>query len=353
MELVLENNYQSPISLKTNKSRVELFLAVKKWINAALDLEGVKMDFINFDEKTVSDAHFLESDKFTNKGILRISVRNQNLSPYVDPDNPSRTLDGANSASTKEGEKDIAFIVLDKQNDEITSLWFGNKESLLKKDIRLLLALSNLILIQSKKIRPDEFSLPQDELFESLFRLLKNRDPQTELHSQRIGNLAVLVGHQIGLTEKQLQTLFQSALLHDIGKIAISDHILFKTGKLTEEEWQVMYQHPHYAAEIITTLGLNQSIADIALHHHEKWNGEGYPNGLKGDQIPIESQIISLVDVWDAIQTDRPYKSAKSSEFALNFILEQSGKMFSPALVEVFDQMIKTGKISIPNHSHK
>jgi len=128
----------------------------------------------------------------------------------------------------------------------------------------------------------------------------------------------------------------RGALLHDIGKLGVPDNILLKPGKLTDAEWEIMRKHPAMAYEMLSSVRYLQPALDIPYCHHEKWDGTGYPRGLLGEQIPLSARIFAVADVWDAVTSDRPYRSAWSTEKALAYIREQSGLYFDPAVVEVF-----------------
>jgi HD-GYP domain-containing protein (c-di-GMP phosphodiesterase class II) len=129
-------------------------------------------------------------------------------------------------------------------------------------------------------------------------------------------------------------------LLHDVGKIAVPDSILLKPGPLTEDEWCIMRQHPLFAHDLLSPIAYLRPALDIPYCHHERWDGTGYPRGLAGDQIPLAARIFALVDVWDALLSDRPYRDAWPEEKVLEHIRQQAGKHFDPRLTEIFLQMV-------------
>jgi len=171
-------------------------------------------------------------------------------------------------------------------------------------------------------------------------RALDLRDKETEGHSQRVTELTLQLAQRMGMNEIELQYVRRGSLLHDIGKLGVPDHILFKPDKFTEEEWEVMRRHPVYAHEMLLPIDYLRPAIDIPYCHHEKWDGTGYPRGLKGDQIPLAARIFAVVDVWDALRSDRPYRPGWSPEQAHAYIVEQSGKHFDPKVVEVFLELI-------------
>jgi HD-GYP domain-containing protein (c-di-GMP phosphodiesterase class II) len=144
----------------------------------------------------------------------------------------------------------------------------------------------------------------------------------------------------MGMDEEVLIHVRRGALLHDIGKLGLPDSILLKPGKLTEEEWEVMRKHPGYAYEWLSPIPFLRPALDIPYCHHEKWDGTGYPRGLKGDQIPLAARLFALVDVWDALRSDRPYRAGWPEEKVREHIRSLSGTHFDPAVVEVFLEMM-------------
>lgn len=167
------------------------------------------------------------------------------------------------------------------------------------------------------------------------------RDQETEGHSQRVTELTLKLAQTFGIEGDELVNIRHGALLHDMGKLGIPDSILQKPAKLTDEEWVKMRTHPQLAYNMLYPVEYLRPALDIPYCHHEKWDGSGYPRGLKGDQIPLSARIFAIVDVWDAVTSDRPYRPAWSREQALNYIREQSGTHFDPQIVEQFFKLIE------------
>ncbi len=140
----------------------------------------------------------------------------------------------------------------------------------------------------------------------------------------------------MGFKEEALKSIRRGALLHDIGKIGIPDSILLKPGELTPDEWIIMKKHPSFAYDLIHPIPYLSETLDIPYCHHEKWNGSGYPRGLKGEKIPLAARIFAVIDVWDALLSDRPYRKKWSKEKAIQYLQEQAGIHFDPAVVKVF-----------------
>lgn len=162
------------------------------------------------------------------------------------------------------------------------------------------------------------------------------RDQETEGHSHRVAELTVELAKKLGMNESELVQARRGALLHDMGKLGVPDHILHKPGALNDEEWVFMKKHPQLAYNMLYPVEYLRPALEIPLCHHEKWDGSGYPRGLKGEEIPFAARLFAIVDVWDALTSTRPYRSAWSKEDALEYIREQAGKHFDPVIVEFF-----------------
>lgn len=198
------------------------------------------------------------------------------------------------------------------------------------------IAIDNLILFEDLQHSNLDLALAYDQTLEGWAFALDLRDKETEGHSQRVTETTLRLARSMGFTESELVQVRRGALLHDIGKMGVPDSILLKPGKLTDQEWEVMRRHPQHAYDLLSKISYLRSALDIPYCHHEKWDGTGYPRALRGEQIPLPARIFSLVDVWDALTSDRPYRPAWSHKEALEYIQEQSGKHFDPRIVESF-----------------
>jgi putative two-component system response regulator len=167
------------------------------------------------------------------------------------------------------------------------------------------------------------------------------RDRETEGHSRRVTELSLKLARAMGMSDEKLIHMRHGALLHDMGKIGIPDAILHKNDNLTDEEWAIMRTHPVLAFTMLNSIEYLREALEIPYFHHEKWDGTGYPQGLKGEQIPLAARIFAVADVWDALTSNRPYRPAWSREEALRYICEQSGKHFDPQVVELFFKVIE------------
>ena len=180
-----------------------------------------------------------------------------------------------------------------------------------------------------------------DETIQGWANALEMRGSETMGHSQRVVNLTLSLARKLGVRGPDLVHARRGALLHDIGKMGIPDSILHKPGELTEEEWAAMRKHPEYARDYFSGISYLTPAMDIPFFHHEKWDGTGYPHGLQGEHIPLPARIFAVVDVWDALTSDRPYREAWSKEKTLEYIHKQSGKHFDPRIVDVFTRLIE------------
>ncbi|CAN5902344.1 two-component system response regulator [soil metagenome] len=180
--------------------------------------------------------------------------------------------------------------------------------------------------------------LREREVIYRLSRASEYRDPETGAHIERMAHYSVMIAKNLGLPELEQELILDAAPMHDVGKMGIPDHILLKPGRLTDDEMLIMRQHAAIGAEILgnSASSLLQAAAEIALTHHEKFDGSGYPNGLSGDQIPLYGRIVAVADVFDALTSARPYKLAWDLDSAVKFIQDASGSHFDPLCVEAF-----------------
>jgi HD-GYP domain-containing protein (c-di-GMP phosphodiesterase class II)/putative methionine-R-sulfoxide reductase with GAF domain len=184
-----------------------------------------------------------------------------------------------------------------------------------------------------------------DQTLLALMSALDARDRETEGHSARVTKTSELLGKELDLPLKQRQSLQRGSLLHDIGKIGISDAILNKAGKLTDEEWEVMRRHPVIGKEIIKDIPFLQDAIPVVYAHHERWNGSGYPLGLHGKDIPLEARIFAVADIFDALTSVRPYRKQISNTEALGYLQEQAGILLDPDVVAAFARLLERGEI--------
>jgi len=175
---------------------------------------------------------------------------------------------------------------------------------------------------------------------EALVQALEAKDTYTSGHSARVGKLAVAMAEEIGMSEEKIESLKYAAVLHDVGKIGVSEMILNKEGKLLDSEWEAIRSHPVIGQTIIKGIKFMFDIGEVVRHHHERYDGKGYPDGIKGIEIPLESRIIAVADTYDAITTDRSYRKGSTHDEALEELKSVSGSQLDPELVEIFCKVV-------------
>ncbi len=207
-----------------------------------------------------------------------------------------------------------------------------------------------ILLIESRRQAKEiesayqELEMTYDHTLAALMSALDASDRETEGHSARVSQLAMRLGKELNLEDHQLKALERGALLHDIGKIGVSDNILHKPGELTEAEWKSMRSHPDIGAHIVEDIPFLQDTLPIIRYHQERWNGSGYPAGLRGKDIPLAARIFSVVDAFDALTTKRPYRERISHEKAVSYLREQAGILFDPEVVAAFEKIFREGR---------
>jgi putative nucleotidyltransferase with HDIG domain len=187
-----------------------------------------------------------------------------------------------------------------------------------------------------------ELEIAYETTLEGWARALELRDKETEGHSRRVTDLTIKIAKIFDFDENAIRYVYYGAILHDVGKMGIPDEILNKPGALTLKEREIINQHPTYAFEMLKDIKYLQPAISIPYSHHENWDGTGYPQKLQGEEIPLSARIFSVIDNWDALTSDRPYREAWSKEKTIEYLKEQSGKKFDPKVVEVFlNEIIK------------
>lgn len=202
------------------------------------------------------------------------------------------------------------------------------------------LAIDNSELFDKLQRSNQELRLAYDSTIEGWSRALDLRDHETEGHTQRVVGMTLRLSRAMGMSQEELLDVKRGALLHDIGKMGIPDQILLKTGPLSEGEWKIMRQHPYLAFKMLAPIPYLRKALDIPYCHHEHWDGSGYPRGFKGQQIPLSARIFSVVDVWDALSSDRPYREAWPFEQVREYILGSAAPQFDPAVVRCFFDLL-------------
>lgn len=202
--------------------------------------------------------------------------------------------------------------------------------------MQIAIAVDNAELFIDLQRSHTELQLSYDATIEGWARALDYRDRETEGHSRRVTDITVEMARAFGMADEELVHVRRGALMHDIGKLGVPDNILLKPGPLSEDEWAVMKRHPELAYKLLHPIAYLRTAIDIPYSHHEKWDGSGYPKGLKGDQIPLAARIFAVVDVWDALLSDRPYRGAWTEDKVRSYIESQRGIQFDPDVVTEF-----------------
>jgi putative two-component system response regulator len=194
----------------------------------------------------------------------------------------------------------------------------------------------------------DQLERTENVIF-MLAQAVEAKDPYTEGHLQRISSYAEQMAHACGLSQGEVTQVRYGGILHDIGKIGVNDTILLKPGSLTSDEYEQIKQHPSIGAGIIGQMRFAPEVAPIIRGHHEYWNGRGYPDGLAGEAIPLGARIIAIVDSFDAMTTNRPYRQAMEIQPALAELVSAAGTQFDPALLAVFLDLVRSGRLHRPS----
>ncbi|MCP4898126.1 MAG: PAS domain S-box protein [bacterium] len=248
------------------------------------------------------------------------------------------------AASTKA----VVGVPLIAESETLGVLLVGRNRPISQDDIVIVKAIAEMTASALRRITlNEELALSNVELTEAYdstlegwARALELRDSDTQGHTRRVTDLTVRLGRKLGLEDEVLVDLRRGALLHDIGKVAIPDHVLRKPGALDEDEWVIMRRHAEYAFEMLSPIAYLRRAIDIPYCHHEQWDGNGYPHGLSGEEIPLAARIFAVVDVWDALLMDRPYRAAWTIEKTVRHMRDLSGIKFDPDIVSVFLEMV-------------
>jgi PAS domain S-box-containing protein len=235
------------------------------------------------------------------------------------------------------GEVKGVMEIFLRSRRELDADWMDFLESL---SGQAALAIDNASLFESLQRSNLELGMAYETTLEGWSAALDLRDKETEGHTRRVTDLTLRLAEAMGLSERERVHIRRGALLHDIGKMGIPDRILLKPDSLTSDEWEIMRQHPSYAFKLLSPITHLGPALDIPYCHHERWDGTGYPRGLKGETIPLAARIFAVADVWDALCSDRPYRPAWTREKALDYIKSLSGMHFDPKVVDVFLRVV-------------
>ncbi len=239
-------------------------------------------------------------------------------------------------------------VPLIAQEKLIGFIWVGRRSDITQNEVRLLGAITDIAanaihrstLHEQTQKDASELAVAYETTLEGWARALELREQETAGHSKRVVKYTLELAKRYGFSAIDLTHIQRGASLHDIGKMGIPDNILLKKGPLTPGEWKVMREHPMHAFKLLSKIPYLLPALDIPHYHHERWDGTGYPEGLKGNDIPLAARIFAVVDVWDALSSDRPYRKAWSDDEVVNYLRENAGILFDPSVVEIFLEMI-------------
>jgi putative nucleotidyltransferase with HDIG domain len=237
-------------------------------------------------------------------------------------------------------KEDVIGVFIVGTTDKIRQFSSSEVELCYILSFQASLAIANARLYRKAQQAIEDLSQAYDATLKGWSRVLDMRDHVTDEHTRRVAELTVALARKMGIPDSEMGHIHRGALLHDIGKMAIPDAILQKPDVLLPDEQEIMKTHPEKAYQILSHIDYLIPAMDIPYCHHEKWDGSGYPRGLKGEEIPFAARLFAVIDVYDALTTDRPYRKAWEKEKALAYIQEQSGKHFSPEVVEAFLEML-------------
>ncbi len=276
---------------------------------------ALERKLIHIPDLTTRQTGFLRSPGFASEGFITYTVK-----PLI-------------ARGQIKGVLEIFHRVMHKPNQT----WFDFLDAFASQSA---IAIDSAELFQNLQMANTGLNMAYDNTLEGWGRALELRDQETEGHTRRAADITLKLARALGVEETDLIHIYRGALLHDIGKMGVPDSIVLKPGKLTLEEWEIMRKHPQYAYDMLSPISFLKQALDIPYYHHEKWDGSGYPQGLKGDLIPLAARIFAVVDVYDALTSDRPYRPAWIKEEALKYISTNSGTHFDPHVADAFLKLI-------------
>jgi PAS domain S-box-containing protein/putative nucleotidyltransferase with HDIG domain len=335
-------------ALRTARSRTELLSVAVNHMNSQLQYGSIATEIINHEtrESVIEAASgawesLAGSRQAISQGpnfILRGTTPGQNV------DKSRRETSAV--VHTEAGDQIIegVGIPLVAQEQLIGMLWVGKSQEIPESEEHLLASIADIIANALLRTTLHEQTLKDaleithayDTTLEGWAHALELRDQETVVHSQNVVEMTIELARVMGVAENEIDNVRRGALLHDIGKMGIPDSVLLKPGTLNEREWEIMRRHPEYGYKLLEPIEYLLPAIDIPYCHHERWDGTGYPRGLQAEEIPLVARIFAIVDVWDALLTDRPYRKAWDIDQACRYLQDQAGKHFDPQVVDAF-----------------
>jgi putative nucleotidyltransferase with HDIG domain len=339
-------------ALRTAPTRAEMLPKIVDQLVILLDCESVSVEIIDplTGDAVTEVAHGAWAPLIgtrQKKGTGINAIISRTLKPYFTND---LNLDSnfLHPELIHAGLRSGIGVPLIAQDSLIGFVWMGREKEVAESEVRLLSAISDIAanaiyratLHEQTQKDASELVRAYDTTLEGWAHALEMRDQETEGHTRRVARMTIDLATVMGFDKDDLEHVRRGALLHDIGKMGIPDSVLLKPGTLNEREWEIMRRHPEYAYQFLEPIEYLHPALDIPYCHHEKWDGSGYPRGLRGEEIPLVARIFAIVDVWDALISNRPYRTAWSQKKALEYIKRQSGIHFDPAVVEAFLKIV-------------
>lgn len=282
------------------------------------------------------------------KRIIKTDLPYSASRVYVVNSNELKHIDFGPSQDKGIDNKDSKVLISDIHigGELKAKLLIERKEPFVDEEIDMIKSLSGFFtsFIATHNYISNQGRFEKDMIL-TMIRILEYHDFYTKGHSKNVATIASLIAEKLGLEDELIRKTYWAALVHDVGKIVVPSSILNKESKLTIEEYEVIKKHPVYGHDFLSTSPELRDLARYVFHHHERWDGRGYPAGISGEEIPLISRIIMVADSWDAMRSDRPYRKGLSKEKAIEEILEHSGKQFDPNIVKVFIKMLSDGEI--------
>src|ERR1700731_3888835 len=240
----------------------------------------------------------------------------------------------------------ILITALSDKQDRIEGIKVG-ADDFLSRPVDRTELLARVRSLLRLKHRTDKLERAESVLF-SLARSIEGKDPYTRGHCERLSNYSTRLGEHVGLSQDEITALRRAGVVHDIGKVAVPDAILLKPGRLTEDEWKLIREHPTVGERICSPLRSFRLVLPIIRHHHERMDGSGYPDGLRGDAIPVTARVLQIVDVYDALTTERPYKKAFSVTDSLQTMKDEGAKgWWDPHIFDQFERLVRSGEADV------
>ncbi len=331
-------------ALRNAVTQKEIFSAILKKLMELIQGGGATISIYHPEvDEIVVESGVGEWQNLTNKrlpknsGIAGYVIRTGEV--YVDNDAHNNGLFYFPEELTKVDA--IAASPLIMLNEVIGTLTIGTQKPIKEGEIRLLLTVCNLLGdVIYRAFLSDQVRISYQATIQGWAHALEIREQEKKGHSQNVVYLTEELGRRMNLSDTEIADLINGAYLHDVGKMGIPDDILFKPGKYTNEDWNVMHNHPVYARRLLEKIPNLGNAIDVPYYHHEYWNGAGYPEGLSGKKIPLFARIFAIIDVWDALRTARIYRPAWNPDQVVEYIKAQSGIQFDPEIVPVFLEMI-------------